>query len=322
MMRPRLPLALWRPPAWPAHQRESGGPVILLYHSISSDRPDPFGIRVRPRHFAEHMAIIARHCRPMRLDRLHEALQANDVPPRSVIITFDDGFADNLLHARPVLDRHRIPATVFVASGYLDQTREFWWDELERIVYQPTGARIPCSASAGAIKLLYDPNAPKRSTYFELYERLQPLDHELRRRILDQLLEWNGLTAQGRKSHRSLTADEVVRLRSEGRFEIGAHTMTHPLLAAQPLDSQYEELRASKAWVENLLGEPVASFSYPYGGSGHYGPETVRAVADSGFARACSTSAHPVNRNDGPYELPRFNVTDMDGEQFERFLFS
>jgi hypothetical protein len=86
--------------------------------------------------------------------------------------------------------------------------------------------------------------------------------------------------------------------------------------------SDYEELSESKAWLENLLGNHVASFSYPYGGSGHYTPQTVRSVVDSGFVRACSTSAHPVDRNDGPYELPRFNVTDMNGEQFERFVFS
>ena len=295
--------------------------LVLLYHRIARIDPDPWSLCVTPEHFAEHLDVL-RAWRRVPLDQLGCSGWRMGGGRCSVSITFDDGYADNLHEAARLLMRSDTPATFFLATGYIGGTREFWWDELERLVYQPTGARIPCSASAGAIKLLYDPNAPKRSTYFELYERLQPLDHHLRRCILDQLLEWNGLTAQGRKSHRSLTPDEVMRLRSEGPFEIGAHTMTHPLLAAQALGSQYEELRASKAWVENLLGEPVASFSYPYGGSGHYGPETVRAVADSGFARACTTSAHPVNRNDGPYQLPRFNVTDMDGEQFERFLFS
>src|SRR5436190_14683687 len=125
LTRPRMPLSMWRVPPWPAIDsvHASNPPVILLYHSVCDVNTDPFGIRVSPRNFAEQMAVIAAHCRPMRLDRLREALQADDVPPRSVVVTFDDGFADNLLHAKPVLDRHHIPATIFVASGLVDQTR-------------------------------------------------------------------------------------------------------------------------------------------------------------------------------------------------------
>jgi peptidoglycan/xylan/chitin deacetylase (PgdA/CDA1 family) len=242
----------------------------------------------------------------------------------SVAITFDDGYADNLSEAARLLMRSNTPATFFLTTGYMGKTREFWWDELERIAYGPARDRDqdPFQFSAGSLNILCDPNAPAHLTYFDMYEKLQPLDHDLRRHILDQLLEWAGLTARGRESHRSMTAEEIIRLHSLGSFEIGAHTVTHPVLSAQPLDSQYKELAASKAWLEDLVGTPVASFSYPYGGSNDYTPQTVRAVTDSGFARACSTCSHPVNRTDSPYELPRFNVTDMDGEQFEKFLFS
>jgi peptidoglycan/xylan/chitin deacetylase (PgdA/CDA1 family) len=276
---------------------------------------------VTPEHFTEHLDVL-RNLRRVRLDQVGCSGWRMGNGRLTVAVTFDDGYADNLHEAARLLMRSDTPATFFLATGYTGGTREFWWDELERIVFHTAGNRVPFNCSTGGIKLLYDPNGPKLSTYLEIYEKLQPLDHNLRRRILDQLLEWNGLAAGGRESHRALNTDEVMRLGSEGLFEIGAHTITHPLLAAQELDSQYEELSASKAWLEKLLAKPVTSFSYPYGGSSHYTPETVRAVADCGFARACSTSAHPVNRNDEPYELPRFNVTDMDGEQFERFLFS
>jgi peptidoglycan/xylan/chitin deacetylase (PgdA/CDA1 family) len=277
---------------------------------------------VTPEHFAEHLDVL-RFWSRVRLDQVECSGSRMSGNGRiSAAITFDDGYADNLHEAARLLMRSDTPATFFLATGYIGGTREFWWDELERIVFYPAGVRDPFYDSSGGTKLVCDPNAPMLSTYFEIYEKLQPLDHNVRRRCLDRLLEWSGLTAGGRESHRSLTVGEVMRLRSEGLFEMGVHTVTHPLLAAQPLESQYEELSESKAWLENLLGERAASFSYPYGGSGHYTPETVRAVADSGFVRACSTSAHPVNRKDGPYELPRFNVTDMNGEQFERLLFS
>jgi peptidoglycan/xylan/chitin deacetylase (PgdA/CDA1 family) len=295
--------------------------IVLLYHRIARVNPDPWSLCVTPEHFAEHLDVL-RSFRRVRLDQIEPSGWRVVNGGLSVAITFDDGYADNLHEAARLLMPSETPATFFVATGYIGRAREFWWDELERIVFGGCPDRNPFRFSAGPITILCDPHAPAQPTYFDIYEKLQPLDHDLRRRILDRLLEWAGLSARGRESHRSMTADEIVHLGSGGLFEIGAHTVTHPLLAAQSLDSQYEELGASKAWLEDLIGKPVASFSYPYGGTSHYTPETVRAAADSGFARACSTSAHPVNRTDGPYELPRFNVTDMGGEQFERFLFS
>jgi peptidoglycan/xylan/chitin deacetylase (PgdA/CDA1 family) len=294
---------------------------VLLYHRIAHVDPDPWSLCVTPEHFSEHLDVL-RHWRRVRLDQVGCSGGRTGAGRLTAAVTFDDGYADNLHEAARLLMRSDTPATFFLATGYTGGTGEFWWDELERIVFHPDGNRVPFNHSAGGMELEYDPNLPARSTYFKLYEKLQPLAHNRRRHILDRLLEWNSLAAQGRESHRALTSDEVMRLSSEGLFEIGAHTITHPLLAAQGLGSQYEELGGSKAWLEKLLAKPVTSFSYPYGGSGHYTRETVRAVADCGFAQACTTSAHPVNRNDKPHELPRFNVTDMDGEQFERFLFS
>jgi peptidoglycan/xylan/chitin deacetylase (PgdA/CDA1 family) len=301
--------------------RLRGRRIVLLYHRIARIEPDPWSLCVTPEHFAEHLDVL-RAWRRVRLDQVESCGSRMGNGRLSVAITFDDGYADNLHEAARLLMRSDTPATFFLATGYIGGTREFWWDELERIVFHTTGIRAPFYDSSAEVKLACDPNAAKLSTYFEIYKKLQPLDHNNRQRILDRLLEWSGLMAKGRESHRALNVEEVIKLRSGGLFEIGAHTITHPLLAAQPLESQYEELSESKAWLENLLGNHVASFSYPYGGSGHYTPQTVRAVVDSGFVRACSTSAHPVDRNDGPYELPRFNVTDMNGEQFERVLFS
>lgn len=295
--------------------------IVLLYHRIARVDPDPWSLCVTPEHFAEHLEVL-RSFRRVRFDQIEPSGWRVSNGGLSVAITFDDGYADNFHEAAGLLALSDTPATFFIATGYMGGNREFWWDELERIVFRPLRKAEPFHCSAGPVKLLCEPTASARSTYFDIYEKLQPLDDGLRRHVLDQMLGWAGLPTRGRTSHRSMTAEEIVQLRSERLFEIGAHTVTHPLLAAQPLDSQYEELGRSKAWLESLLGEPVTSFSYPYGGTGHYTPETVRAVADSGFARACSTSAHPVNRTDKPYELPRFNVTDMDGEQFEKFLFS
>ena len=110
--------------------------IILLYHRVAVVPSDPQLLCVTPKHFAEHLDVLQKCMNPMPLRQLVPAVRNRKIPHRRVIVTFDDGYADNMYIAKPLLERYEIPATVFVASGYLGQTREFWWDELERLLLQ------------------------------------------------------------------------------------------------------------------------------------------------------------------------------------------
>src|SRR5437773_7329055 len=111
--------------------------IILLYHRVADVRPDPWSLCVTPQHFAEHLEVLRQQSRPMHLQQLVSRLRDGNLPRHAVAITFDDGYADNLLQAKPALERYDIPATVFVATGNIEQAHEFWWDELERLLLQP-----------------------------------------------------------------------------------------------------------------------------------------------------------------------------------------
>jgi peptidoglycan/xylan/chitin deacetylase (PgdA/CDA1 family) len=141
-----------------------------------------------------------------------------------------------------------------------------------------------------------------------------------RQNILDYLGQWANMDAFQRPTHRTLSTDELVRLADGGLIEVGAHTLTHPVLGATPLGMQKEEMSQSKTRLERLLGCPVTSFAYPFGGRSHYTEETVAAVRESGFVSACSTSAGIVCRDTDRWQLPRFVVRDWDGDQFARYL--
>ena len=297
--------------------------IILLYHRIARVDSDPWSLCVTPEHFSEHLEVIRRH-RPIRLDEVSPAVWRLGRSQTSVAITFDDGYADNLYEAKRLLERYGMPATFFLATGYMGEGREFWWDELEKVIMQPGGLPeiLRYSIEGQTHSWNVGDQEPRLPLYLSLYEKLKPLADGARRDVMGQLLEWGGQSPGRRESHRSLSQEEVCDLARGGLVEIGAHTVTHPVLATQPLQAQHEELRQSKACLEELLGWPVTSFSYPYGGSGHYSWETVQAVREQGFFRACTTSAHSVKKSDGEYELPRFNVTDMDGDEFEQILFS
>lgn len=280
--------------------------LILLYHRVARLTCDPWSLAVTPSHFAEHLEVLRKY-RRIRLDQLQPGawLKRRGL---SVAITFDDGYADNLLEAARLLRRYETPATFFIATGYIGQQREFWWDELSRIVYE---SDRPAGATRDEIHERY-------------YRMLQPMDHTERRAFLDRLAREFGVDLTMRETHRPLDTAELQKLAAHAElFEIGAHTVTHPLLAAQTPDVQEAEVRGSKQWLEDFLNRPVKTFSYPYGGRDtHYNAQSVASVRKAGFVRACTTCCRAVGRSDAPQELPRINVTDMNGEEFEKLLLS
>ena len=111
------------------------GGLILLYHRVAEVQSDPWSLSVTPRHFAEQLEVLRKVGRPVRLCHLVKNL--GEGKSRPLVVTFDDGYADNLHNAKPLLERYEIPATIFLTTGCIGQDREFWWDELDRLLLQP-----------------------------------------------------------------------------------------------------------------------------------------------------------------------------------------
>src|SRR5215216_7794219 len=118
-------------------RRVSDRALILMYHRVAEPGCDPWELAVTPEHFRQHLEVLRKYDRMMRNDQLAASLERGKLPNRAVVVTFDDGYADNLLSAKPLLEKYDVPATVFIATGYVGNEREFWWDELERVCLQP-----------------------------------------------------------------------------------------------------------------------------------------------------------------------------------------
>lgn len=315
-----------------------GKVLILLYHRVAKLKSDPWGLAVPPGRFAEHLEVLGEHATPMQLGELSLALRDGGVPERSVVVTFDDGYLDNLRNAKPLLARYGVPATVFVASGFIGQKREFWWDELDRLVLQPGTLPERVRLSVGGKtyewelgetaeytkedfeshrgwKAWTESHTPRQQLYTALYDLLRPLDAGERRRKFAEVRAWR-LNGPGRRPrHRPLSVAEIGRLEEGDLVEVGAHTVNHPLLSELPTAVQRREIRQSKGRLEEILGHGVSSFAYPYGKSADYAAETVDVVRRAGFACACSTVSGVVRRSSDPFQLPRVWVRNCSGER-------
>jgi peptidoglycan/xylan/chitin deacetylase (PgdA/CDA1 family) len=320
-----------------------GRVLILLYHRVATLKSDPWGLAVTPGRFDEHLQVLREHATAMKLGELNEALRNGRLPERAVVVTFDDGYLDNLRNAKPLLERHNVPATVFVASGFIGRKREFWWDELDRLVLQPgvLPERVQLDVDGMAYQWELGETAdyteeefrshrgwkawkggknPRHELYTSLYDLLRPLNQAMLREKLGEVRRWR-IDEPGRRPwHRPLTVEELGSLQGGGLVEVGAHTVNHPLLADLPLRRQRREIEESKARLEEILGHPVQSFSYPYGKPRDYSAQTVDVVRKAGFACACSTSVDVVRQFSDPFQLPRVWVRDTSGEKLAKQL--
>lgn len=282
------------------------GAAILLYHRVTSLDRDVHGLAVPPRIFREQMERLRRDREIVSLEDLAAGLAVGRVRPRSVAVTFDDGYADNLLEASEILLALDVPATFFVTTAALDTAQEYWWDTLERALLgagtRPANLRL----RAGAGEVVCETSTPdrRRAAHDALYGAILPLAADARDEAITALVRWAGIEAAA-PANRRLTAGELRALSSRPGHAIGAHTARHLLLTAHPPTVALDEMRASRVALERLLSRPVTSLAYPFGA---WNLRLARLAAEAGFTRAVTCDRAPVTSAAHPLGLARFDV--------------
>ena len=322
---------------WLARHRRSAQamPIILMYHRIADEPIDPWGLAVSPSHFEEQLQVLRRVRYPLPLTDFVRRLVAGTLPAHAVALTFDDGYADNFLAGKPRLEAADLPATVFLATGYIGCPAQFWWDELAQLVLMERNPQCFDITIGGRVKhfeLGTDVPAARNDTwrawsppltrrqevYLAIWQALRPLGDEERNGVMAQLRSIFSASGSCQWApSRAMTQDQARALVTGGLVAIGAHTVTHPQLTGLGMKARDREIVESKAACEALIGAHVPGFAYPYGDL----DDVVRsAVEAAGFEYACSTRNGPALSGSDVLALPRVQVLDGDGNDLEKML--
>lgn len=264
---------------------------VLLYHSIADSGFDPWDLTVSQSNFRQHAGVLAKFAAPVRLKSLMEGMRHHSLPSNCVAVTFDDGYANNLHVAEPILRAHGIPATFFVTTGPIQHGGEFWWDEL--------GLLVP------------------HDEYSSMYQTLRGESETGRMRRMAKLRTARDMV---RDSHRVLTKDELIQLAASPIADLGAHSVSHVSLASVPEPKQKDEILASKAWLERETGRSIDCFSYPFGNAADYTSSTVSLVRQAGYTIACTNRGGFASASSDRFQLPRQIVRNWSSDTFERKL--
>jgi peptidoglycan/xylan/chitin deacetylase (PgdA/CDA1 family) len=310
------PLAARRPP------RPSRRPIlgaVLLYHRVAALPDDPLGLAVAPHRFAEQLAALRRHWRPVGLD----ALLAGEGGPHAVALTFDDGYHDNLVAAAPALEAAGVTATLFASTGHVATGEGFWWDEVTQLLATAaTGAVLALELPEGRRAWAPRDAAQRATVAAHVRGALQTRDAVTIADALAGLRAWAG-AASGPPPERDrpLTVEELRALAGSPAFTVAAHGRTHLSLAHAPPAIRTAELAGSADDLARWLGARPASVAYPFGVPGvDVDAATRAAAAAAGYAWGVLNHPGLVRAGGDPYAVPRLAVPDLDGPAFARWL--
>jgi peptidoglycan/xylan/chitin deacetylase (PgdA/CDA1 family) len=284
---------------------------ILIYHQVFETNDPMRPSEPDSAEFSWQMKLLKEYFNPIALSEALELLKANKLPANSVCVTFDDGYLNNLTVAQPILEQYKIPATVYVATGFSHGTN-MWNDRLIDLIGNTELSSFNLQALQLPTEQVSDFDS-RRQLAYRLIPLIKYQDYQQRTAIIDQLYVDNQASEQPPKM---MTPEQIKQLADLG-VEIGAHTIDHPILASQNNEQQQKQIEQSKQQLEQCLQHPVLGFAYPNGKPiDDYPITAVDLVKQAGFDYAVSTTFGFSTPKADFYQLNRFTPWDKTPLRF------
>lgn len=294
-------------------REESARLSVLIFHRVRAEVDPLFPEELDALRFERFGRLVRSWFHVLPLHEAVRRLAEGTLPSRALSITFDDGYADNCSVALPILRRLGVPATFFIAVGYLDGGR-MWNDTVIESVRRHQRDRLDLGRLGLGIHPT-DSAVARRNSIAQLIVRLKHLLPIERERAADAIAETAGVDLP---RDLMMSSDQVRELRRAG-MAIGGHTVTHPILSRLPDDVAMREIAEGKARLEALIGEPVELFAYPNGKPElDYKLIHVRMAREAGFKAALTTAPGAARQGDDLFQLPRF--TPWGGQPLRKLL--
>ena len=291
--------------------------LVLVYHRLGEPAFDPFGQAVTPSNFARHLTTLRSNYRLETVAGLLSAVRESALDDGTVVVTFDDGYADVLEHATPIATETGVPVHLFVTVQPMVDGSRFWWDRLAAAVLGSNAGEQ--QLSLGKLRLRLDDGRSRTSAYLALHAHLKRLPAGERGRQLDAVFS-QVPEREDIELGRPLTPGELSTFVSTPGMEVGAHTVSHPALEALSREEQRRELAESRHTLQELTGRAADTVAYPFGKAADINAETPGLAAAAGYVGGFTTVAELVTRRANPLLLPRLTVHDWPEDVFRARL--
>jgi peptidoglycan/xylan/chitin deacetylase (PgdA/CDA1 family) len=287
--------------------------AILAYHRIDRLTSHPWSLTaITPEDFDFEMRYLRRRYHLVSLDELTTALgDSGTLPRNTAVVTIDDGYKDNYIHAYPILRKYDIPATVFLVTGHIGTGDLFWFDKVRYVIWK-TEVIILELGELGTYRLASAES--RRQAANAINARLKKLPVKNRDEFIERLMKLSGVDIPLNLGEELILSWDEVREMNRHGIDFSSHTVSHPILSQIPLDAAEKEILDSKRHIEQELDREVTTFCYPNGEPGDFNTGIEEILKRNGFK--CALTFAPagfVSTKSQLYRLPRIpGVIDPD----------
>lgn len=310
-----------------AHIRLRRKALALMYHRVltAGEMRRCFaqdGISVDTETFEKQIRYLSKYFKPVSFAQFIDHMEENKpFPPGTCLITFDDGWRDNFLHAYPILKKNNVPALIFLTTDFIGSFRRFWQDELADLLaaahkYYKENSEIlnldQIPVDTNDFLALIKCGETRLAQQIEAFIRKQKKKDLRSTKTLITALKKVLPPASKPNERRSVFLNwEEVKIMAEDGISFGSHGKSHALLPNVDAQMAEKEIRESKRIMQECIGSTICAFSYP---NGDYNSEIVRAVRDAGYRAAFGTKPGYVSSRSNPFKIRRINIhQDMTG---------
>jgi peptidoglycan/xylan/chitin deacetylase (PgdA/CDA1 family) len=280
---------------------------IVGYHRVGSTYEFPSDVPlVPPEDFEKQIVYLSRMYRVISLSELGRALsRGTSLPAKTAVITFDDGYKDNYVLAYPVLKRHGVPATIFLATGHIDNGTPFWWDRVSYAMHHSNREDLDL-APFGACH--FQSTTERWLAARAIREGLKDLPDSRKNSVIEELVGKLGVDMPHSLARDLFLSWDEIREMSQNGIDFGAHTVGHPTLVGMPLEQAAQEIAGSRTRIQQEIGRPAETFAYPDGRFSNITDGIKTILKENRFV--CAVYGTPdalVHAGTDPYEMGRLS---------------
>jgi peptidoglycan/xylan/chitin deacetylase (PgdA/CDA1 family) len=288
--------------------------TILTFHRVRPPRAGGFQpnrhLEISPGFLAEIVQTLrANAIDIVSMDEAYRRIGAADAGRRFAVLTFDDGYRDNLTYAWPILKSHGVPFTIYVTSAFADGDGMLWWMALEAAIAATERVTTTIDGENRVFDCTTD--GAKTAAWEVLYRRFRDETDEWRmREAVREIATGSGIDAAAQCREACMGWDELATLAASELVTIGGHTMRHPILTRLSTEEARAEIEGGARRIETQLGVRPRHFAYPVGNPSAAGPREFNLVAAAGFTTAVTTQPGVLfaGHAQTPTALPRLSV--------------
>ncbi len=275
--------------------------TVFCFHRVANNPLDTWKITETTQLFERQLLYLKENYEILRSEEEWNL----EAKKRAAVITFDDGYEDAYSNVLPLLEKYKIPATFFICTGNIGTNNEFWWDELERIIFFADSRKKVLDAFGKQMNI--ETSKGKEEACYYIHGCIKQMNYKERAKYLARLSE--ELRSEGTREYCHSLNEGQLKLLSQSQYvTIGGHTVTHSCLAFETEEEQKWEILSSKRRIEEIIGKTIDVFSYPFGQRDDFTKKTVEIAVGCGFKRIFAAYSGVANERTPNGYIPRINI--------------